>query len=109
MSSAAVKVGARVSIAGKPQLGPGTVRFVGNTEFQSGTWIGVELDQPGLHSALDLHVRRFGYFSCSCCFLVGKNDGSVQGVRYFTCAPAHGLFIREKDAVPQAKVCVHSQ
>lgn len=24
----------------------------------------------------------------------GKNDGSIQGRRYFTCAPNHGLFIR---------------
>ena len=25
---------------------------------------------------------------------VGKNDGSVNGVRYFTCAPNHGSFLR---------------
>jgi dynactin 1 len=23
---------------------------------------------------------------------VGKNDGSVAGVRYFQCAPSHGIF-----------------
>lgn len=24
----------------------------------------------------------------------GKNDGTVQGVQYFTCRPKHGIFVR---------------
>lgn len=24
----------------------------------------------------------------------GKNDGMVQGIRYFTCKPKHGMFVR---------------
>ena len=32
-------------------------------------WLGIELDQP-----------------------VGKNDGSVSGIRYFDCKPSHGVF-----------------
>jgi dynactin 1 len=47
------------------------VRFNGQTAFATGAWIGLELDQP-----------------------VGKNDGSVQGQRYFDCRPAHGVFMR---------------
>ena len=45
----------------------GTLRFFGATEFASGTFAGVELDDP-----------------------VGKNDGSLGGIRYFTCTPKHG-------------------
>ncbi|WFD20826.1 hypothetical protein MCAP1_003080 [Malassezia caprae] len=49
----------------------GTIRFAGPTQFAPGVWIGVELDEP-----------------------VGKNDGSVQGVRYFATRMRHGTFIR---------------
>jgi len=48
-----------------------TVRFVGTTSFQTGDWVGVELEDP-----------------------TGKNDGSVKGERYFDCEPGHGMFLR---------------
>lgn len=65
---AGIAVGARV-VAMKKHAG--TIRFMGPTRFAAGTWVGVELDSPE-----------------------GKNDGSVQGERYFTCAPLTGLFTR---------------
>ncbi|RKO98114.1 hypothetical protein CAUPRSCDRAFT_2054, partial [Caulochytrium protostelioides] len=49
----------------------GTVRYVGETEFAPGIWVGLDLDEAS-----------------------GKNDGSVQGFRYFDARPSHGLFIR---------------
>ncbi|KAG5875309.1 hypothetical protein JTB14_022220 [Gonioctena quinquepunctata] len=49
----------------------GVVAYIGETEFASGTWIGVALDAPK-----------------------GKNDGSVKGTRYFSCKPKHGMFVR---------------
>ncbi|KAF1808791.1 hypothetical protein P152DRAFT_443203 [Eremomyces bilateralis CBS 781.70] len=48
-----------------------TVRFVGETSFAQGDWIGVEFEDA-----------------------LGKNDGSVQGERYFDCQPGHGMFMR---------------
>ncbi|MCJ1350034.1 MAG: hypothetical protein MMC33_000015 [Icmadophila ericetorum] len=53
-----------------------TIRFVGNTHFALGEWLGVELEAPN-----------------------GKNDGAVQGERYFECKPAHGMFVRPTTAV----------
>lgn len=47
------------------------VRYIGQTEFAAGDWIGVELE---------------GYD--------GKNDGSVQGERYFDCEMNRGMFLR---------------
>lgn len=58
--------GERVIVAGHRK---GTIRFCGSTEFAPGTWYGVELDRPG-----------------------GKNDGMVNGQRYFQCKPKHGVF-----------------
>ncbi|CAG5867735.1 unnamed protein product, partial [Menidia menidia] len=55
--SADFQVGDRVWVNGNK---PGYVRFCGGTQFAPGQWAGIELDEP-----------------------IGKNDGSVAGVRYF--------------------------
>ncbi|ODV88305.1 hypothetical protein CANARDRAFT_15543 [[Candida] arabinofermentans NRRL YB-2248] len=64
------KVNDRVSLNGSSN---GTIKFVGNTEFQAGEWIGIQLDTP-----------------------TGKNDGSINGIRYFTCDQQglYGVFVR---------------
>lgn len=51
--------------------GKGIVRFCGTTSFAPGKWVGIELSEPK-----------------------GKNDGSIQGVMYFSCKPLYGVFIR---------------
>ncbi|KAI0050983.1 hypothetical protein FA95DRAFT_1535402 [Auriscalpium vulgare] len=70
-----IPVGARCEIdSAEPGLHKrGTVRFVGRTHFGSagGAWVGVEYDEP-----------------------FGKNDGSVDGQRYFQCLDKYGVFVR---------------
>ncbi|XP_057626842.1 CAP-Gly domain-containing linker protein 4 isoform X1 [Chionomys nivalis] len=66
LASLGLKLGDRVVIAGQKV---GTLRFCGTTEFASGQWAGVELDEPE-----------------------GKNNGSVGRVQYFKCAPKYGIF-----------------
>ena len=64
MSERPVHVGQRVTNNdGKP----GTVAYVGVTEFAPGKWVGVIWDEP-----------------------IGKNNGAVQGKSYFECADKHG-------------------
>ncbi|KAI6791253.1 hypothetical protein KC321_g18350, partial [Hortaea werneckii] len=63
------------------------VRFVGTTHFQTGDWVGVQLEEA-----------------------TGKNDGSVKGERYFDCEQGYGMFLRPagvrqvvEDAKPKAR------
>ncbi|KAF8570368.1 hypothetical protein P879_02710 [Paragonimus westermani] len=69
MTEFKLRVGTRVEVVGKDAIG--TVAFVGATQFSTGKWIGVVLDEPK-----------------------GKNNGTVQGKRYFTCDEDHGIFVR---------------
>lgn len=52
------------------------IRFTGEALFATGHWLGVELDDAS-----------------------GKNDGAVQGQRYFDCKPGHGMFVRPSVAI----------
>uniref|UniRef100_A0A8C1ZKA3 Dynactin subunit 1 n=1 Tax=Cyprinus carpio TaxID=7962 RepID=A0A8C1ZKA3_CYPCA len=71
-----VKVGSLVEVIGKGQRG--TVAYIGATLFASGKWVGVILDEPK-----------------------GKNDGTVQGKRYFTCEENHGIFVRQSQLMDE--------
>ena len=78
--AAKLKIGDRVLV--KTSTGDSTrqaeVMFVGKIEqIAPGYWIGVQYDEP-----------------------VGKNDGSVQGIRFFDCAPDHGGFLRPDKISP---------
>jgi len=68
-------VGDLVSVRG----GRCHVRYLGNPRFADGQWVGVEYETA-----------------------IGRNDGSVEGVSYFKCAPRHGLFVRPSQVQPSS-------
>ncbi|XP_050526178.1 CAP-Gly domain-containing linker protein 1-like isoform X4 [Daktulosphaira vitifoliae] len=61
-------IGDRVWVGGTK---PGNIAYIGETNFGTGDWAGVVLDEP-----------------------IGKNDGSVGGTKYFQCPPKRGIFCR---------------
>lgn len=74
-------VGARVLVNNDLS---GTIRYVGTTSFQTGKWVGIELDEP-----------------------LGKNSGVVQGKRYFECKNSHGVFTRPAYVKVINEVCYY--
>lgn len=65
-----LEVGDRVIVASTMAgTKTGTLRYLGPTEFAQGEWAGIELDAA-----------------------IGRNDGSVNGKRYFQCDANFGLF-----------------
>ena len=74
--------GDRVLITGTERVG--RCRFIGSVPFAQGVWAGIELPTPD-----------------------GKNDGSVEGIRYFRCKPKHGLFVRAVSAVKEEANSTH--
>ncbi|KAJ3300892.1 hypothetical protein HDU76_005977 [Blyttiomyces sp. JEL0837] len=67
-----IKVGDRCEVEAEGGLSKrGCVKFVGLTDFKPGFWVGVEYDEP-----------------------LGKHDGTVDGIKYFTSKAKHGAFVR---------------
>lgn len=52
----------------------GRIAFIGEVDYAEGIMIGVEMES-----------------------LVGKNDGTVKGRRYFACKMGHGLMVRASE------------
>lgn len=66
----------RAQVGNRCQVNPGgkrgTVQYLGKIpSIAPGWWVGVKYDEP-----------------------VGKNDGSIKGLRFFDCPPNYGGFLR---------------
>ncbi|XP_025201835.1 CAP-Gly domain-containing linker protein 1-like isoform X2 [Melanaphis sacchari] len=68
-SSSDLKIGDRVIISSGQGSKLGVLRYRGVTQFAPGEWCGIELDDP-----------------------LGKNNGTVEGIKYFECEDKFGLF-----------------
>lgn len=62
-----LRLGDRVDVNGQLAF----IRYIGETQFSPGQWVGVQLDIPD-----------------------GKNNGTVNGVKYFECADRYGKFYK---------------
>eukprot|EP00127_Corallochytrium_limacisporum_P001313 Clim_evm3s51 gene=Clim_evmTU3s51 len=84
-----VQVGHRVYVGpNRASSKLGTVRYVGAFHLKPGTFVGVEYDQP-----------------------VGKNNGTIGGNQYFSCAPNHGAMtmLGNVHILPLAEQPLHLQ
>jgi len=70
-----VQLGVKVKYSAKYGDKMGTVMYVGEVEFRTGIWVGVEWDEP-----------------------LGLHDGIVEGKRYYNCKPNHGSMIHIRNA-----------
>lgn len=67
-----IQINQQCYVEGGDETREGRVRFIGQVEgLPEGLWVGVEYNAP-----------------------VGKNDGSFQGIHYFTTKQGHGSFVR---------------
>ncbi|KAF7727873.1 hypothetical protein EC973_006986 [Apophysomyces ossiformis] len=67
-------IGAKVELLRRPLPTLGTIKYVGEVSFAKGIWVGVELESR-----------------------LGKNDGSIEGTRYFQTDPQRGVFVKPDD------------
>ncbi|KAI7878995.1 hypothetical protein K492DRAFT_238185 [Lichtheimia hyalospora FSU 10163] len=69
------QIGDKVRLLHRPLPIHGFIRYMGPVNFDTGDdWLGIELDSR-----------------------VGKNDGSVEGKRYFQTDPHRGIFLRKSE------------
>lgn len=108
------KIGQRVRLLNRPVSTLGTILYVGKILIDGAgddekpvtnkkllllsanhDYLGVELDRSGKCVTLEIEfIEKLKYFIS---FLVGSNDGSLDGKRYFTTLPNKGLFVKPSE------------
>nr|XP_022907890.1 dynactin subunit 1 isoform X2 [Onthophagus taurus] len=68
------KIGQRVELIGKDVQG--SIAYFGQTQFATGRWIGLILDEPK-----------------------GKNNGTIRNHTYFQCEENYGVFVRPSQVI----------
>ena len=71
------QLGDQVIVGNRRRL-KAVIRYFGPTAFGPGDWVGMELERPE-----------------------GKNDGTVNGIPYFSCPPNCGLFVKASILKPE--------
>lgn len=88
-------VGDKIELLRRPLPTMGTIKYIGPVQFAEGPYIGVELESRRKLTIMCLTLIR--YSSLLFNFIVGKSDGSVDGVRYFYTDPQRALFVKPDD------------
>eukprot|EP00055_Hartaetosiga_balthica_P014116 m.75828 g.75828 ORF g.75828 m.75828 type:complete len:1087 (-) comp8497_c0_seq1:22-3282(-) len=81
-TSSGIMLNARVLVNGKRA----TLRYCGMVHFDAGEWCGVEFDE-----------------------MYGSHDGTVSGVRYFSCPENHGKFVPMRKVKPTKEMSISTQ
>ena len=106
----AVQLGGRCKVLADEGEQMGYVRYVGKPAFAAGYWVGMCCFPPLCPRSSSARCLLL----CSYCSQrdvgveldepLGKNDGSVKGQSYFSCAPNHGTF-RKPEKVFNLRLC----
>ena len=97
------KIGQKVQLLNRPIITTGTIAYVGKIPIKEGEqskhaeyMLGIELDRRGNESKIKKKMPYTVYLR-HC--IVGTNDGSIDGKRYFTTSPNRGVFVKPSDVV----------
>lgn len=98
------KIGQKVQLLNRPIITTGTIAYVGKIPIKEGEqskhaeyMLGIELDRRGNESRIKKKNAKYSLFTPL--YIVGTNDGSIDGKRYFTTSPNRGVFVKPSDVV----------
>ena len=78
----------------------GVIRYIGPTRFKDSiiqVFI-IKLEYSNIDTSL-IRTQKGVWIGIEFKKSIGKNDGSIQGTRYFNCRPNHGLFTARREQI----------